>query len=235
MRKLALLPVILIALGLILAACNSSPVVKKIKEKKTIAFKILKEEDPTMDEGQSKVKSEGKKGLKVVSYEITYVNDEEKSRKVLGQKILRKPKAQIMLMGTLKTENSTPEPIPFETQNKDDPEMEKGKTKVIQEGAEGKKVKVYKVGYKDGQEVSREFIEEKVTKEPTPKVIANGTKVVTPPSDCDPNYSGCVPIASDVDCAGGSGNGPAYVQGPVSVIGSDIYGLDSDGDGIGCE
>lgn len=55
------------------------------------------------------------------------------------------------------------------------------------------------------------------------------------PSGCDPNYSGCVPIASDVDCAGGSGNGPAYVSGPVQVIGSDIYDLDSDGDGWGCE
>lgn len=52
---------------------------------------------------------------------------------------------------------------------------------------------------------------------------------------CDPNYSGCVPIASDVDCAGGSGNGPAYVRGPVQVIGNDIYGLDRDGDGLGCE
>lgn len=55
-------------------------------------------------------------------------------------------------------------------------------------------------------------------------------------SNCDPNYSGaCVPIASDVDCAGGSGNGPAYVQGPVTVIGNDIYGLDRDGNGTGCE
>lgn len=55
-------------------------------------------------------------------------------------------------------------------------------------------------------------------------------------SGCDPNYSGaCVPIASDVDCAGGSGNGPAYVRGPVTVVGRDIYGLDRDGDGIGCE
>src|SRR4051812_37312773 len=53
---------------------------------------------------------------------------------------------------------------------------------------------------------------------------------------CDPNYSGaCVPIAGDVDCAGGSGNGPAYVQGPVRVVGSDIYDLDRDRDGIGCE
>ncbi|QQQ64092.1 hypothetical protein JHQ56_05455 [Paenarthrobacter ureafaciens] len=53
--------------------------------------------------------------------------------------------------------------------------------------------------------------------------------------NCDPNYTGCVPIASDVDCAGGKGNGPAYVRGPVTVIGSDIYALDSDGDGIACE
>ena len=42
-------------------------------------------------------------------------------------------------------------------------------------------------------------------------------------------------FASDVDCAGGSGNGPAYVAGPVTVIGSDIYDLDRDGDGIACE
>lgn len=56
------------------------------------------------------------------------------------------------------------------------------------------------------------------------------------PSGCDRNYSGaCVPIASDVDCAGGSGNGPAYVRGPVTVVGSDIYGLDRNGDGVGCE
>ncbi|MDP9934740.1 chemotaxis protein histidine kinase CheA [Paenarthrobacter nicotinovorans] len=56
------------------------------------------------------------------------------------------------------------------------------------------------------------------------------------PSGCDPNYAGaCVPIDSDVDCAGGKGNGPSYVRGPVTVIGSDIYGLDNDHDGIGCE
>ncbi|TXI53744.1 hypothetical protein [Mycolicibacter arupensis] len=53
---------------------------------------------------------------------------------------------------------------------------------------------------------------------------------------CDSNYSGaCVPIARDVDCAGGSGNGPAYVQGPVTVVGTDIYDLDRNGDGVGCE
>ena len=55
-------------------------------------------------------------------------------------------------------------------------------------------------------------------------------------SSCDSNYSGaCVPLASDVDCAGGSGNGPAYVSGPVTVVGNDIYGLDRDGNGVACE
>lgn len=53
---------------------------------------------------------------------------------------------------------------------------------------------------------------------------------------CDSNYSGaCVPIASDVDCASGTGNGPEYVDGPVYVEGYDVYGLDGDGDGVGCE
>jgi hypothetical protein len=54
-------------------------------------------------------------------------------------------------------------------------------------------------------------------------------------SACDENYESCVPIADDVDCASGSGDGPEYVEGPVYVIGDDIYGLDSDGNGVGCE
>jgi hypothetical protein len=55
-----------------------------------------------------------------------------------------------------------------------------------------------------------------------------------PPSGCHPSYDPCVPIASDVDCAGGTGNGPVYT-GTVQVIGPDEYGLDRDGDGLGCE
>jgi Glucodextranase, domain B len=73
----------------------------------------------------------------------------------------------------------------------------------------------------------------------TPKPIVTprpATPKPAPPatSSCDSNYSGCVPIASDVDCAGGSGNGPAYVQGPVKILGVDIYKLDADHDGWGC-
>jgi hypothetical protein len=69
--------------------------------------------------------------------------------------------------------------------------------------------------------------------------IANNspTTPTSSSSSCDPNYTGaCVPAnVSDVDCAGGSGNGPYYVQGPVYVVGTDHYGLDADHDGVGCE
>lgn len=56
-----------------------------------------------------------------------------------------------------------------------------------------------------------------------------------PDSNCHPSYSGCLKAdASDYDCAGGSGNGP-YYTGKVRVIGPDVFGLDRDNDGWGCE
>jgi hypothetical protein len=67
---------------------------------------------------------------------------------------------------------------------------------------------------------------------PTGQHFNNGDMV---PVTCSPNYSPCVPVSSDVDCAGGSGDGPMYVLGPIHVLGQDIYGLDSDGDGVGCQ
>lgn len=99
-------------------------------------------------------------------------------------------------------------------------------------GVPGIKTITYEVTSTNGEQTAKKRIGEVVTRAPVTKVIAVGTKRAP---RCDPNYSGCVPIASDVDCAGGSGNGPAYAQGPVRVTGTDIYDLDRDGDGIGCD
>lgn len=57
-----------------------------------------------------------------------------------------------------------------------------------------------------------------------------------PEPACHPSYEGAclMPDASDYDCAGGSGDGP-YYTGRVSVVGPDVFGLDGDGDGVGCE
>jgi hypothetical protein len=75
------------------------------------------------------------------------------------------------------------------------------------------------------------------TAPPTPTTAAYVAPVTTQRPSCNPNYSPCVPNDPvDVDCAGGGGNGPSFVAGPVNVIGSDVYGLDgNDNDGIGCE
>lgn len=67
----------------------------------------------------------------------------------------------------------------------------------------------------------------------TPAVAA--VAPAKPAPSCHSSYKGaCVPITSDVDCAGGSGDGPAYV-GYVQVVGYDEYDLDADGNGVGCE
>jgi micrococcal nuclease len=71
--------------------------------------------------------------------------------------------------------------------------------------------------------------------EPPPTTLPPPAPPTPPPGNCNPNYAGCVPVASDVDCAGGSGDGPAYASGPIQITGSDIYGLDSDSDGVACE
>jgi micrococcal nuclease len=55
------------------------------------------------------------------------------------------------------------------------------------------------------------------------KIVAGGAS-----SNCNPNYTPCVPNSKDdLNCAD--------VGHPVKVVGSDPYNLDSDGDGSGCE
>ena len=123
--------------------------------------------------------------------------------------------------------------ISFSTKKVNDPSLEKGTTRVKRRGVKGVMTYTYEVTFTDGEQTDEKLLRKKVTKKPVSRVIAVGTK---PESRCDENYSGaCVPIASDVDCAGGSGNGPAYVRGPVRVVGSDIYDLDRDGDGTACD
>jgi len=127
--------------------------------------------------------------------------------------------------------------VPFSSTTVNSSSLAKGQTHITTYGVNGLKTLTYKVTTSDGIQTNKELVNEEVSIQPITQVTTVGTYV--PPaaaaSNCDPNYSGCVPIASDVDCAGGSGNGPAYVSGPIRVVGSDIYGLDRDGDGIACE
>lgn len=135
---------------------------------------------------------------------------------------------------TTKTVNETKR-IGYSTRVVKDASLAKAVKKTRTNGVAGIRTLTYRVTYTDGVQTGRTLVKSVVTRAPVTKVVALGTKAAAPSSRCDSNYSGCVPIASDVDCAGGSGNGPAYVSGPVRVIGSDIYDLDRDGDGVACD
>lgn len=169
------------------------------------------------------------------------------------------PAAEAKPLATIPTEKPSPSPkpttfekieestaIPFERSTVDDPNVDVGQTVITTTGVDGTKVTTYRVKYVDGVEVSREVAEEVVTVVPVNEVTSNGTRQPPPPpapvpfaqpaGDCHPSYAGvCVPIDSDVDCAGGSGDGPSYASGPLRVVGHDEYDLDRDGDGIACD
>ena len=72
---------------------------------------------------------------------------------------------------------------------------------------------------------------------PPPPSTAPRPPPTDPPQTCDPSYPNVCPdhAVGDYDCAGGTGNGPGYVEGPIRVLPPDPFGLDGNGDGWGCE
>jgi resuscitation-promoting factor RpfB len=142
------------------------------------------------------------------------------------------PPAQNQIVRKTVTETRS---IGYSTRTVKDSSLAKGKTRTRTSGKAGVRTLTYAVTLTNGKQTAKKLVKSVVTRAPVTKVVAVGTKQ-SGGSGCDPHYSGaCVPIASDVDCAGGGGNGPAYVTGPVRVVGDDIYQLDRDGDGVACD
>jgi len=70
------------------------------------------------------------------------------------------------------------ETLPYQTKTVDDPNLERGKQKIEQEGKYGKKRLVYQVRRENGVEVSRTLLSEETIEKPQNKIVKNGTKVV---------------------------------------------------------
>ncbi|WP_246160034.1 G5 domain-containing protein [Microbacterium rhizomatis] len=132
------------------------------------------------------------------------------------------------------------EEIAFDKTSVEDANLPRGQTAVAVGGQPGQRTLTYTVTLVDGVETSRELKSDVVTADPVTEVTSVGiydAPAPPPPaaSTCNSNYAdACVPIASDVDCAGGEGNGPAYFDGVARVVGTDVYKLDGDGDGYAC-
>ena len=125
--------------------------------------------NPELKEGEEKVIEEGSNGK--VEYTITF--NKEKGKIEVTEK-RTEPKNKIVEIG-YKTDGKVKveSEIPFEVEIIEDPEMEAGKTEVVQEGKLGKKETT--VTIENSKEVSRE---ENIIKEPVKKIIKVGTKNV---------------------------------------------------------
>lgn len=122
------------------------------------------------------------------------------------------------------------EPIAFQSTTQQDSNLASGTTQVAVTGVNGEKTIIYRVTKRDGTETSREKISESVTKQPVDQITKVGTKTTAASSgsNCDPNYSPCIPnVSYDLDCPD--------IGFTVRVIGTDRHRLDRDRDGYGCE
>ena len=132
--------------------------------------------NPELKEGEEKVIEEGSKGK--VEYTITF--NKEKGKIEVTEK-RTEPTNKIVEIG-YKTDGKVKveSEIPFEVEIIEDPEMEAGKTEVVQEGKLGKKETI--VTIENSKEVSRE---ENIIEKPVKKIIKVGTKNVCeiPPVD----------------------------------------------------
>ncbi|WDZ86957.1 G5 domain-containing protein [Micromonospora cathayae] len=121
--------------------------------------------------------------------------------------------------------------IPFPVQTVEDATVPDGQQVIRTRGVTGQKTLTYEVTYVDGEPTGKRLVDSVVTRVPVTQIVAVGTSRT---AECDPNYSGCVPVAEDVDCAG-RGDGPTWITGTVKVTGEDVYNLDRNDNGIACD
>ena len=144
------------------------PVAKPTVRTEKIPFQTETKEDPTLPAGEKKVVQKGVEGEK----EITTL--EGKST----ENVTKQPVTEIIHIGTKGAKSEvTEKKVPFETIKKDDPTLEEGKEKVVQEGVEGviKVTTIYET--QKGEKVKgSEKVTEVETVKKVDKIIAVGTK-----------------------------------------------------------
>lgn len=152
-----------------------------------------------------------------------------------SQQVIDTSAKQLISTTETKTETKT-EVLAFGSETKNDSTVESGRSIKSVTGINGERTITYEVTYANGVESGRKEISNVITKNTVSEVILLGTKVEPkyvapapkPTSNCDPNYSPCVPnTSSDLDCPD--------IGFMVQVLGSDPHRFDGDDDGYGCE
>jgi hypothetical protein len=122
----------------------------EVTEKKTImlfgedvAFKKKVVKDPNVTKEQSYVQTQGVKGKRDVTYEVTYTNGKETQRVVIDQKVLVKPVDEVTIKGTKVASAAAPKPQVQAVQTETKPKKEP------KEPAPATKKEVKKVKYRN--------------------------------------------------------------------------------------
>lgn len=155
--------------------CAPKVETKVYTKTETIPFETIREENPTLPKEESQTKQEGVEGKKIVTYKAIFENSELKSEEKIKEKIIKKPRDRILIVGTPPVEKVI-EKIPFKTQQVNDPALAEDKTEEGQKGEEGEIEKTFEISYKNGYEVSQKLISEVVIKEPKDRIVIVGTK-----------------------------------------------------------
>lgn len=94
----------------------------------------------------------------------------------IGQKLKitkETPSVTVVVRRTIKESES----IPYEVEYRENDKMDKGETKVVQEGSNGARFVTYDLVLKNGEITWKKEVSEQVTKEPVKKIVEKGTKV----------------------------------------------------------
>lgn len=163
--------------------------VEKEKVTITIPFETKEVANDELEQGKQVIAQEGQVGEKVVTTTIQKQNGEVVSSEVTDETVTKEPVTQIIHIGTkvpepedvveVKPETET-EAVPFGREERRTDKLNKGETKVVQQGVEGVKTITYEVTYTNGQETSRKKVSEGITQQPVNEVTEIGTKEPQP-------------------------------------------------------
>lgn len=163
--------------------------VEKEKVTITIPFETKEVANDELEQGKQVIAQEGQVGEKVVTTTIQKQNGEVVSSEVTDETVTKEPVTQIIHIGTkvpepedvveVKPETES-EAVPFGREERRTDKLNKGETKVVQQGVEGVKTITYEVTYTNGQVTSRKKVSESITQEAVKEIVEIGTKEPQP-------------------------------------------------------
>lgn len=159
-----------------------------------IPFSKVTEHSTALLEGIEKITQEGKNGQRKVTVKNTYVGGKLVKSEPIASEVVLSPVEEVTTIGKKVvteilsnlvdlpslpiTEQvlSTTEPVEFETQTVNNPELPEGTERLVQEGQNGERTITIKQIFIAGQLVKEEKVSSEITKPATPKIIEIGTK-----------------------------------------------------------